>query len=145
MEEWRKLQKVMKPLAEASVALPPAAIRFDWNAILTVAKFAPSLLLKSNQVFQITGPFSNIVDQVIRDPFIRHWLDLLCFLLSGLPASGTSTAEMAFMFADWYRPGVMLDYPVGGSGALVDALVRGLTKNGGKLRLNAHIEQIFRF
>ena len=29
VQEWRNLQQAMKPLAEASVALPPAAIRFD--------------------------------------------------------------------------------------------------------------------
>jgi phytoene dehydrogenase-like protein len=69
-------------------------------------------------------------------------LDLLCFLLSGLPADGTSAAEMAFMFADWYRPNVVLDYPVGGSGALVDALVKGLKQHGGQLRLKAHVEKI---
>ncbi|MDJ0732402.1 MAG: NAD(P)/FAD-dependent oxidoreductase [Crocosphaera sp.] len=142
VQEWRKLQQVMKPLAEASIALPPAAIRFDWNAVVTVSKFAPELLRKSSQVLKLIGPFSHIADEVISDPFIHHWLDLLCFLLSGLPATGTSAAEMAFMFADWYRPGVVLDYPVGGSGALVDALVRGLTKNGGKLQLNAHVKQI---
>jgi hypothetical protein len=34
----------------------------------------------------------------IRDPFIRNWLDLLSFLLSGLPADGTIAAEVAFMF-----------------------------------------------
>jgi phytoene dehydrogenase-like protein len=79
---------------------------------------------------------------VVSDPFIRNWLDLLCFMLSGLPASGTITAEIAFMFADWYRPGVVLDYPVGGSGALVNALLRGLKGRGGELRLNAHVEQI---
>jgi hypothetical protein len=38
------------------------------------------------------------VDDVIKDPFTRNWLNLLCFLLSGLPADGTSAAEMAFMF-----------------------------------------------
>lgn len=47
--------------------------------------------------------------------FIRNWLDMLSFLLSGLPADGTITAEVAFMFAEWYRPGVKLDYPKGGS------------------------------
>jgi phytoene dehydrogenase-like protein len=82
------------------------------------------------------------MDGVIKDPFIRNWLDMLCFLLSGLPADGTSAAEVAFMFADWYRPGVVLDYPVGGSGALVDALVRGLKRHGGQLMLNAHVEQV---
>ena len=29
-----------------------------------------------------------------RDPFIRNWLDLLAFLLSGLPANGTIAAEV---------------------------------------------------
>jgi phytoene dehydrogenase-like protein len=36
----------------------------------------------------------------------------------------------------------MLDYPVGGAGALVDALVRGLSKHGGKLLLKSHVEEI---
>nr|WP_229642788.1 NAD(P)/FAD-dependent oxidoreductase [Waterburya agarophytonicola] len=69
-------------------------------------------------------------------------MDLLSFLLSGLPASGTVAAEMAFMFAEWYKPGVQLDYPMGGSGAIVHALVRGLTKRGGEIIYNAHVEEI---
>ncbi len=46
------------------------------------------------------------------------------------------------LLADWYRPGVVLDYPVGGSGALVDALVRGLERHSGRLMLGAHVEQV---
>lgn len=49
---------------------------------------------------------------------------------------------MAFMFADWYKPGVVLDYPLGGSGAIADALGRGLERHGGRLMLNAHVEQV---
>lgn len=51
----------------------------------------------------------------IRDPFVRNWLDLLSFLLSGLPADGTIAAEVAFMFDQvgagggalltWHQPG----------------------------------------
>lgn len=37
-------------------------------------------------------------DGSITDPFIRNYLDLLCFLLSGLPSDGTIAAEVAFMF-----------------------------------------------
>lgn len=37
----------------------------------------------------------------IKDPFIRNWLDLLSFLLSGLPADATIAAEVAFMFNEW--------------------------------------------
>jgi phytoene dehydrogenase-like protein len=44
------------------------------------------------------------------------------------------------MLGERTRAGV--EYPVGGSGAIVDALVRGLKRWGGELRLNAHVEQI---
>ncbi len=35
-----------------------------------------------------------------------------------------------------------MDYPIGGSGAVVDALVRGLTKHGGELRLNSPVAKL---
>ena len=142
VQEWRHLQQIMKPLGAAAVALPPAAMRFDLGALQTVGSFLPSLLKQTPQVAKLTGPFSRIMDGVVSDDFARHWLDMLCFLLSGLPAEGTIAAEVAFMFADWYRPGVQLDYPQGGSASLVAALVRGLKKQGGDLRLNTHIKEI---
>ncbi|MBD0268360.1 MAG: FAD-dependent oxidoreductase, partial [Cyanobacteria bacterium Co-bin8] len=142
VQEWRALQQVMGPLGQGAIALPPAALRFDWKVLSTVAPFAPKLLRHAPSLGQLNGPFSRVMDRVITDEFLRNWLDLLCFLLSGLPASGTSAAETAFMFAEWYRPGVKLDYPIGGSGALVNALVRGLEKFGGSLRLNAHVQEI---
>jgi phytoene dehydrogenase-like protein len=140
--EWRELQRVMTPLARAAVAIPPAALRLDWGSIATIGRYLPSLFWQVGNVAKLTGAFSSVMDEVVRDPFIRNWLDLLCFLLSGLPASGTSAAEVAFMFADWYRPNVVLDYPIGGSGALVHALLRGLKKHNGSILLNAHVEQV---
>lgn len=139
--EWRSFQRAIAPLSQAAIALPPIALRWDLGAVMTVGRYIPSLLPHLPNMGKLTGPFSPIIDN-ITDPFIRNWLDLLCFLLSGLPASGTSAAEMAFMFAEWYRPGVVLDYPIGGSGALVDALVRGMQRYGGQLQLNAHVEEI---
>jgi phytoene dehydrogenase-like protein len=44
------------------------------------------------------------------------------------------------MLGERSRAGV--EYPVGGSGAIVEALVRGLERWGGELQLNAHVEQI---
>jgi phytoene dehydrogenase-like protein len=142
VQEWQKLQQVMAPLGKAATALPPAAVRFDLGVFQTVAPYAWDLLRNGPQMAHLMGPFSNILNRTVTDPFIRNWMNLLCFLLSGLPADGTSAAEMAFMFAEWYRPGVQLDYPIGGSGAMVDALVRGLKKHGGTLRLNAHVDQV---
>ncbi len=140
--EWRKLQQVMQPLAEAANALPPTALRSDLGAAITTFKFLPSMAWHTPNILKLLGPFSNIMNGVVKDAFIRNWLDLLSFLLSGLPADGTIAAEMAFMFAEWYKPGVVLDYPLGGSAALVDALVRGIKKHGGELKLKAHVEQV---
>jgi phytoene dehydrogenase-like protein len=142
VRQWRQLQEVMYPLKQAAIAIPPAAIRHDLGALLTIPAFASSFSLYARHLFKLLGPFSRVMDEVIADSFLRNWLDLLCFLLSGLPASGTITAEMAFMFADWYRPGVVLDYPLGGSGALVGALVRAIGKKSGQVLLNAHVEEI---
>ena len=142
VREWRNLQATMKPLADAVNAIPPLAIRYDLAIAIAILQYLPATIWHTPNILRLTGPFSNIMEGVVRDEFIRNWLDLLCFLLSGLPTSGTSGAEMAFMFAEWYKPGVVLDYPVGGSGALVDALVRGLEKYGGKLLLNSHVERV---
>jgi phytoene dehydrogenase-like protein len=140
--QWRSLQAEMKPLAEAVNALPPLAMRFDLGAAISMGQYLPNTLKHLPNILRMTGPFSKIMDGVVSDRFIRNWMDLLSFLLSGLPADGTVGAEMAFMFAEWYKPGVQLDYPLGGSGAIVDALVRGLTKRGGEIIYNAHVEEI---
>jgi phytoene dehydrogenase-like protein len=47
-----------------------------------------------------------------------------------------------YMFAEWYKPGCCLEYPLHGTGALVDALVRGMKKFGGQLSLGSHVENI---
>lgn len=46
------------------------------------------------------------------------------------------------MFAEWYKPNCSLEYPLHGSGAVVDALVRGLQKFGGRISLRSHVENI---
>lgn len=142
VEEWQNLQAMMAPFSQASVAIPPAALRWDLGAIRTIMPFLGNLAKNAVNVGKLTGAFAPLLRGVVQDEFIYNWLNLLCFLLSGLPATDTSAAEVAFMFADWYKPGVQLDYPLGGSAALVDALVTGLRKQGGELYLNAHVEQI---
>ncbi|MBP0019927.1 MAG: NAD(P)/FAD-dependent oxidoreductase [Cyanobacteria bacterium SBLK] len=142
VSQWRKLQQVMKPLGEATLALPSAALRYDLGAIFTLGRYFPAMLPHLGASLQLTGDFAGILEGAVSDRFLLNWLDLLCFLLSGLPAKGTSAAEMAFMFAEWYRPEVVLDYPMGGSGAIVDALVRGIQRYGGELRLGTRVAEI---
>ena len=140
--EWRTLQQRMEPLKKAAIALPAAAMRFDLGVLQTVGQFIPKLLKQFPRLAQLTGPFSQVIQGQVTDPFLLNWLDLMSFLLAGLPADGIIAAEMTFMFGEWYRPDVVLDYPIGGSGAIADALLRGLTKQGGQIRLGAHVEEI---
>lgn len=46
------------------------------------------------------------------------------------------------MFAEWYKPGCTLEYPLNGSAAIVDALVRGIQKFGGRISLRSHVENV---
>lgn len=92
---------------------------------------------------QLNEPFEKVMTEIgVKNEFVKNWLDMLCFLLQGMPAESTMNAVMAYMLADWYRPGVVLDYPKGGSGAIVDALVRGVTKHGSSVCVNSHVNEI---
>lgn len=57
-------------------------------------------------------------------------------------AKDTIAAEMAFMFGERNEGKSSIDYPLEGSKSIVDALVRGIKKNGGKIQLRSHIEEI---
>ena len=45
------------------------------------------------------------------------------------------------MMRDLHEPGVVLDYPIGGMDALIQALVKGSEKHGGELRLNSRVDR----
>lgn len=51
---------------------------------------------------KLIGPFSNVIDGVINDKFVRNWLDLLSFLLSGeARCMATQFVHAALMSSDW--------------------------------------------
>ena len=141
--QWMKLKELMKPLATASASLPPAAVRDDVWGAFTLARFVPGLVRSAPQIPKIMAPYSAFLEENgITHPFILNYMEMLCFLLSGAPASGTMAAEIGYMFDDWYKPNSMLEFPIGGSGEIVDALVRGVEKYGGKVRCGTHVEEI---
>jgi hypothetical protein len=59
------------------------------------------------------GPFSSVVDRHVSDPWLKSLMDLECFVLSGMLAKDTLTAEMAFMFMERSQGRNRIDYPVG--------------------------------
>lgn len=144
VEQWNSLMKKMEPLAMAVDALPTVALRADAGVALTTSSFLPNFA-KTNPLenLKLTKPFSNIIDNAgVENKFIKQWLDLLCFCLSGLPADGTITAEMAMMMGEFYDDGAVMDCPKGGAKSIIDALVRGIEKNGGSVFVNSHVQKI---
>jgi phytoene dehydrogenase-like protein len=105
----------------------------EWNRLVERTKQTP-------RGEDLMKPFSWLVDQEITDPFLRRLCDFDAFSLSGMDAGGTPLVEMHFMFRERFQASV--DYPLGGSQAIVDALVRGLEKHGGELVLGAHVESV---
>ena len=90
----------------------------------------------------LSGSFGPLVDRHLSDPFLRHWVDLLSFLISGMPMGDTNAAAMATLFGEWFEPDAHLDYPVGGSAAVIEALVRGLKAHGGSLHTGKAVQQL---
>lgn len=128
-------------LYDAMKGIPTMALRADWQIIPRLLRhYLPSLLKMLPYLPIVQSSVGSVMDATVQDPWVRRLIDLECFLLSGLKAHGTIAPEMAFMLGERCRAGV--EYPVGGSGAIVKALVRGLERWGGKLRTNCHIEQI---
>lgn len=139
--EFAQLKAELLKLYQALAGIPTIALRSDWKLLPFLLKhYAPKLLGCLTQLRSIQGSAGDICDRTVQDPWVRYLFDLECFLLSGLTATDTVAPEMAFMFGE--RTHTTIDYPIGGSGAIIDALVRGLTQQGGQLRLNAHVQQI---
>lgn len=144
VQQWNNLMTSMKPLEKAVDAMPTAALRADIGVALTAGMFLPNFAgLNPLENLKLTKPFSSIIDGAdVKDKFIKNWLDVLCFCLSGVPSEGTITAEMAMMMGEFYDEDAIMDCPVGGAKSIVDALVRGIEKRGGKIFLKSHVEEI---
>lgn len=59
-----------------------------------------------------------------------------------MTAKDTITAEMAFMFGERNSGESTIDYPLEGSKGIVDALIRGIEKFGGKVLLTSPVQEI---
>lgn len=140
--QWVALTEFMEPMVKAASALPPAALRFDLGAALTTSRYLPKLIESAGpSTALLQQPFAAVLDKAgVTDPWLRNMMDLECFLLSGQKASGTIAAEMAFIFSERNLPTSTVDYPKGGAGAIVDALIRAIEKRGGVVATAAHVD-----
>ena len=140
--EWQQFMTVLQPIAAAANALPLLALRPGADVMAQVFQRGGQLLPHMAAMRHLGGAFGPLVDRHLKDPFLRNWVDLLCFLISGLPMDGTNAAAMATLFGEWFEPDACLDFPKGGSKAVVAALVRGMETNGGELRLRSRVREL---
>ncbi|WP_017652717.1 phytoene desaturase family protein [Fortiea contorta] len=140
-KELQQFQERLLKLYEAMKDIPTLVLREDWQIIPTLLRYyLPSLVKMLPHLSIVQASVGSVMDATIKDPWVRRLIDLECFLLSGLKAHGTIAPEIAFMLGERSRMGV--EYPLGGSGAIVKALARGLERWGGELRTGCHVEQI---
>jgi carotene isomerase len=139
--EFAQLEQQFLSLYEGLRGIPTLALRSDLKLIpILLRRYFPSLLKLLPNLSLVQSSVGDLMDCTVSDPWVRRLVDLECFLLSGLKAHGTIAPEVAFMFGE--RTQSSVDYPIGGSAAIVAALVRGLEKWGGQLQLGTHVAQI---
>jgi phytoene dehydrogenase-like protein len=146
VREFKELQKATASLT-AGASIPALAMRSGPAAVVPLLRQFGTLLQLISVGDALTGTFAPYMDGpifTVRNQWLRDWLDALAFSLSGLPASRSAAAAMAFVLSDMHRPKAALDYPVGGMGSIVDSLVRGVEEgpNGSKVHLSQHVESI---
>jgi phytoene dehydrogenase-like protein len=142
-EKFRDEMLTKGGLAEASGYIPPFALRGGMSVAGTLAKYMFKLLRIGPKGTLLTGSFSKVMDlHQVKDAFVRKWFDYLSFALSGVDASHTQAAPIAFMMNELHKKDAVLDYPIGGMDSIVQALVSGMEKHGGELRLNSRVERM---
>ena len=140
--EWSSFLQAIEPLCRTTRSLPLLALRPGLGAAVTLGASGLGLLGRAPQLAALNGAFGPIARRHLRDPFLLHWVELLCFLISGLGIDQTSAAAMATLFGEWFEPQACLEYPLGGSAAVAAALVRGMERHGGRLRTGSAVERI---
>ena len=141
-DEWAAFMAWLEPSCRAVRSLPLLALRPGLGMATSFGWPSPALIAQAGRLAALGGSFGPLMRRHLRDPFLLHWVELLCFLISGLPADQTSAAAMATLFGEWFEPGACLDYPIGGSEAVVAALVRGIERHGGEVRTGAPVAEI---
>lgn len=135
-------------LSECSALIPPLALRSDVKAVFTLSSYLLKFLKIGLKGQMLTGPFTKSMDLYgLSDIFNRKWFDYLAFALSGLDAAHTQAAPVSYTMIDLHKDGAVLDYPKGGMGSLVQALVRGLVMDrprvgSGELRLESRVQKV---
>jgi phytoene dehydrogenase-like protein len=147
VSEFYELRNLTQSLTMGA-SIPAMSMRSGSTSIVPlIVRHFSTLLGLIQQGETVTGTFAPYMDgplYTVKSQWLRNWLDALAFSLSGLPASRTAAAAMAFVLQDMHRANATLDYPKGGMGEIVNALVRAVEQgpNGSRVYVNQHVSSI---
>lgn len=144
IREWDALRARLKTLGGSTQAVALLNLRQDAGFLATTAGSLP-FVLKNPDVFgdlSLTfDDLSKTVDEFVTVPFLRNFIDTMC-IFCGFPAKGAMTAHLLYILERFFEETAAFCVPIGGTCELGNTLQRGLEKYGGKLQLNAHVDEI---
>mmetsp|Transcript_15069 Transcript_15069/g.25675 ORF Transcript_15069/g.25675 Transcript_15069/m.25675 type:complete len:694 (-) Transcript_15069:2072-4153(-) len=144
IREWDALRARLKTLGGSTQAVSLLNLRQDAGFLATTAGSLP-FVLKNPDVFgdlSLTfDDLSKTVDEFVTVPFLRNFIDTMC-IFCGFPAKGAMTAHLLYILERFFEDSAAFCVPIGGTCELGNTLQRGLEKYGGKLQLNAHVDEI---
>jgi prolycopene isomerase len=82
----------------------------------------------------------NTARRYISDPELLHFIDLESYSWAVQDAVSTPLVNAGICLADRHHGGI--NYPVGGSGAIPEALVKGIGKFGGSVRFRTEVKSV---
>ncbi len=142
LNEWNSFLNSLKPLSRMLNKMPLLTTSPENLSLLETINLATRILPDISQARYLTKGFGEVAEKHLHDPFLKNWVDLLSFLISGMSMYDTNTAAMATLFNEWFDPSAQLEYPLGGSESVINGLINGLRKFGGELRLSSKVEKI---
>jgi len=142
--EWEALQGACRALGEGATAIHPMAVRFDGSVMLTAGLRSPVGMFQSMRAMGRLGDrkFGDVVREHVSDPNVLTFVDTLCKATSGIGTDDVVASYMVRTFNQLYSPGAKLEFPTGGGQGIVDAIVRGLRKRGGRMALGSRVERV---
>lgn len=142
VEEFSNLRRACVPLTSGAASIPTKALRGDKYKLLPLLPHFKALQKVIPYADVLDGSFKPFIDSYVKDPWLKSWLDALAFSLSGLEASQTGAAAMAYTLYDLHREGATMDYPRGGIGKISDVLVDVIERTGGSVFLSQGVSSI---
>jgi phytoene dehydrogenase-like protein len=144
VREWNALRDRLKTLGGSTTAVALLNLRQDVGFLSTTAGALPFVATNPDVFLDLPLTFDDLsktVDQIVTVPFVRNFIDSMC-IFCGFPAKGAMTAHILYILERFFEESAAFSVPIGGTSQLGETLQRGLEKFGGKLQLNAHVDEI---